>query len=406
MAELLGLMGDHLPFAGRAHAVALDGLGENDGRLTPMLDRRLVRGVDLDRIMPAAGQRPDLGVGPILDHRRRFRMAAEEVLADIGAVLRLEVLVFAVDALLHQLAQLAGRILGEELVPSRPPQTFDDVPARAAEIGLELLHDLAVAAHRPVETLQVAIDDEDQIVELLAPGERDGAERFRLVHLTVAAEDPDLARRRIREAAAMQVAEKPGLIDRHQRAQTHRDGRELPELRHQPWMRIGGQPLAADLLAEIDQLLVAETTLHVGAGVNARRAVALEIDQVAAMLLVAGMPEMHEAGVVERRRRLEARNVAAKLRGLLVRLDDDRGGVPAHVAADELLDLAVAGMGRLLFGRDGVDIGGVGGEGQLRALSPGGGDHRIEDFVDLANALERCDRIERVEPFVGLVGLV
>ena len=91
---------------------------------------------------------------------------------------------------------------------------------------------------------------------------------------------------------------------------------------------------------------------------------------------------------------------------LLVRLDDDRGGVPAHVAADELLDLAVAGMGRLLFGRDGVDIGGVGGEGQLCALSPGGGDHRIEDFVDLANALERRDRIERVEPFVGLVGLV
>ena len=252
MAELLGLMGDHLPFAGRAHAVALDGLGENDGRLTPMLDRRLVRGVDLDRIMPAAGQRPDLGVGPVLDHRRRFRVAAEEVLADIGAVLRLEVLVFAVDALLHQLAELAGRIPGEELVPSRPPQTLDDVPARAAEIGLELLHDLAVAAHRPVETLQVAIDDEDQIVELLAPGERDGAERFRLVHLAVAAEDPDLARRRVREAAAMQVAQEPGLIDRHQRAQTHRDGRELPELRHQPWMRIGGQPLAADLLAEID----------------------------------------------------------------------------------------------------------------------------------------------------------
>ena len=91
---------------------------------------------------------------------------------------------------------------------------------------------------------------------------------------------------------------------------------------------------------------------------------------------------------------------------LLVRLDDDRGRVPAHVAADELLDLAVPGMGRLLFRRDGVDIGGVGGERQLRALAPGGGDYRIEDFIDLADALEGLDRIERVEPFVGLVGLV
>ena len=170
-------------------------------------------------------------------------------------------------------------------------------------------------------------------------------------------------------------------------------------------MRIGGQALAADLLPEVDKLLLAETPLHERARVNARRAVALEIDQIAAVAVIRAMPEMHEPGVVERRRRLEARNVAAELRRLLVRLDDDCGGVPAHVAADELLDLAVAGMGRLLFRRDGVDIGGVGGEGQLCALSAGGGDHRIEDLIDFADPLEGLDRIQRVEPFVGLVGL-
>ena len=121
VAELLGLMGDHLPFAGRAHAVALDGLGEDDGRLALVVDRGLVGGVDLDRIVPAAGQRPDLGVGPVLDHRRRLGMAAEEVLADIGAVLRLEVLVFAVDAFLHELAQLAARCPWRAARPSRSP---------------------------------------------------------------------------------------------------------------------------------------------------------------------------------------------------------------------------------------------------------------------------------------------
>ena len=171
-------------------------------------------------------------------------------------------------------------------------------------------------------------------------------------------------------------------------------------------MRIGREPLAADFLAEVEKLLLAEAPFEEGARVNARRAVALEVDEVAAVRLIGGMPEMHEAGVVERRRRLEARDMAAELGGFLVRLDDDRRGVPAHIAADVLLDLAVARMRRLRFGRDGVDVGGIGGERQLRALAPGRGDDRIEDLVDLVQSLESLDRIERVEPLVGLVGLI
>ncbi len=119
--HLLLLMGDHLAFAGLAHAVALDGLGQDDGRLALVLDRRLVRGVDLHRIMPAARQRPDLLVGPVCDHRRRLGVAAEELLADVRAVLGLEVLVLAVDALFHELPQPAGRVLGQQLVPLRTP---------------------------------------------------------------------------------------------------------------------------------------------------------------------------------------------------------------------------------------------------------------------------------------------
>ena len=171
-------------------------------------------------------------------------------------------------------------------------------------------------------------------------------------------------------------------------------------------MGIGGQTLAADLLAEVHQLIVGETALEISAGINAGRAVALEIDQVAAVRFVAGMPEMHEPGVVKGRRRLEARNVAAELGGFLVRLDDHRRGVPADVAADVLLELAVARMGRLGFGRNGVDVSGVGGERQLRALATSGGDNRIQNVVDLADSLEGFDGIERVEPFVSFVGLV
>jgi hypothetical protein len=43
--------------------------------------------------------------------------------------------------------------------------TFHPAPAKYA---FEFLDDLAVATHRAVQALQVAIDDPDQVVELLA----------------------------------------------------------------------------------------------------------------------------------------------------------------------------------------------------------------------------------------------
>ena len=345
----------------------------------------------------------NLRVGPVLDHRGRLGIAAEEMLADIGAVLRAEVLVFAVDAFLHQLAQLALGVLGEQLVPAGAPQAFDHVPAGAAEAAFQLLHDLAVAAHWPVEPLQVAVDDKDEVVELFPAGERHRAQRLRLVHLAVAAEHPDLAARGVGEAATVQVAQKARLIDRHQRPEAHRHGRELPEVGHQPGMGVGRQALAADFLAEIDKLLLRQPPFDEGARVDARRAVALDVNQVAAVSLGVGVPEMHEAGVVEGGGRLEACDVAAELGGFLVGLDHDRGGVPADIAPDRHFDLAVAGMRRLGFRRDGVDVGRVGRERQARALAPGGGDDLVEDCVDLADTFERLYGIERVEPLVGFV---
>ena len=84
-------------------------------------------------------------------------------------------------------------VLGEQRIPQAAPDHLDDVPAGAAEHAFQFLDDLAVAAHRAVEALQVAVDHEDQVVELLAPGQGDRAQRFRLVGLAVAEEAPDLA---------------------------------------------------------------------------------------------------------------------------------------------------------------------------------------------------------------------
>jgi hypothetical protein len=61
-AHLLLLVGDVLRLARLAHAVALDGLGEDHRRLAGVLHRRGVGGVDLVRIVAAAVQAPDVVV--------------------------------------------------------------------------------------------------------------------------------------------------------------------------------------------------------------------------------------------------------------------------------------------------------------------------------------------------------
>ena len=190
--QLLLLVGDVLAFAGFAEAVALDRAREDDGRLPLVLDRRLVGGVDLDGIVAAEPQLLQLIVGQVLDHLEQPRVGAEEVLAEVGAGLDGVLLILAVDDLAHPLREQAVVIRREQRIPVAAPEHLDDVPAGAAEDRFELLDDLAVAAHRAVEALQVAVDDEDQVVELLARREGDRAERFGLVGLAVAEERPHL----------------------------------------------------------------------------------------------------------------------------------------------------------------------------------------------------------------------
>src|SRR5205823_2489779 len=153
------------------------------------------------------------------------RVLSEEVFADVRAILRFEVLVLAIDALLHAFEEDPVGVAGEQLVPAGAPDDFEDVPAGATEDSFELLDDLAVAADRTVQALEIAIDDENEVVETLAPCEGDGAERFGLIRLAVAEERPDLAVGGISQTPGVEVFEKARLINRGDRPQAHRDGR-------------------------------------------------------------------------------------------------------------------------------------------------------------------------------------
>jgi hypothetical protein len=221
---------------------------------------------------------------------------------------------------------------GSQLLPQSSLMTFQPAPRKVA---FELLDDLAVAAHRAVQALQVAVDDEDQVVELFARRQADGAQALGLVHLAVAAEDPDLAVGGVGDAARVQVLEEARLVDRHQRAQAHAHRGELPELGHQLGVRVAGQALAAHLLAEAEHLLFGDAPFHEGAGVDARRAVALDVEQVAAVAFAFGVPEVVEAGGEHVRQAGEAADVAAQVAAIgrvqAVGLDHHRHRVPAHV---------------------------------------------------------------------------
>ena len=179
-------------FAELAQAVAFDRVRQDHRRAADVLDGGLVGGIHLDGVVPAAGELPQVVVGEVFDQVEQFRIFAEEMLADVCPGLDAVLLHLAVDDLVHPLDEQAGFVLFEQRVPVAAPDDLDDVPAGAAEGRLQFLDDLAVAADGAVEPLQVAVDDEDQVVELLAGRQRQGAERFGLVGLAVADEAPDV----------------------------------------------------------------------------------------------------------------------------------------------------------------------------------------------------------------------
>mmetsp|Transcript_37037 Transcript_37037/g.117885 ORF Transcript_37037/g.117885 Transcript_37037/m.117885 type:complete len:813 (-) Transcript_37037:807-3245(-) len=255
---------------------------------------RLLHGrVDLGFVV-AAGRLEgvqQLLVAPVR-HAVQEPVLLEDVLPHQGAVrLGVEPLAVAVQRGLQGLDEPAVVVCLDELGELLPPDELDDIEAGAAEGALKLLHDLGVAAHGAVEPLVVAVHDEDHVVQLLAAGDRDGRDGLGLVHLTVAHEGPDAALGGVRQAAQVQVAEEPGLVDRAQGAEAHGDRGVLPKLGHEPRVRVAGDAPAARLAAEVHEVLDVQPALEEGPRVGAGRRMALHPDAVAPAPAVVLAPE-------------------------------------------------------------------------------------------------------------------
>ena len=405
--KLFHLVGGVAALEVGAERVALDGLGQDHRGLALVFHSGPVGGVHLAVVVAAALEIPDLGVGDLGHQCLGARVAAEEVVAHICAVIGLVGLEVAVRRGVHQVHQRAVLVGVQQGVPFAAPHHLDDVPAGATEEGLQLLDDLAVAPHRAVEALQVAVDDEGQVVQRLVGRHLDQAAAFRLVHLAVAQERPHVLVGGVLDAAVVQVVVEPGLIDGIHRAQAHRHRRELPELRHQSRVRVGRQPTTgmAVLLAEAVKLVCGQPALEERPGVDAGGGVALDEHLVAAARVGLAAEEVVEADLIERGRRRVGGDVPADAdAGALRAVHHDRG-VPPDPAPEAALHLLVAGEPRLEFGGDRVDV-------------VGGGQRRNGDPL-LAGALEQAQHqipgpgrprpgqqvIERFEPLGGLVGV-
>ena len=233
------------------------------------------------------------------------------MLAHIRAVFGFVVLVLAINSFHHDPLQHAVFVTRQQVIPVRAPDHLDHIPASTTEVGFEFLDDLAVTPHRSIETLQITVDDKHQVIEHLAAGHADRTHRLRLIHLTITAECPDFTIRGIGNLARMQIFQKTRLINRHDRAETHRHRWKLPKLRHQLRVRIRRQAFAVNFTAEIQHLFFGDTTLKKCTRINTGRGVALYIEQIAAVVIGGRMPEMVEANTEHVRQRRETGNMAA-----------------------------------------------------------------------------------------------
>ena len=301
LGELLGLVGDIARLNARTKCPALGRLGQHNGRCAEVLGRGAVCGVDLAVVVAAAPEPGQVFVGEILGEPLEARVRAEEMLPNVGPARHRVLLELAVDGLVHLVDENTVDVPGEQVVPLAGPDNLDHVPAGAAEKPFQLLDDLAVAPDRTVKTLQIAVDDEGQVVEAFASRHGQCGHGLGLVHLTVAEEGPDPACRRVGQASIGQVSVQAGLIDRGDGADAHRDGRKFPEVRLGARVGVARQANSRErLLTEVVEILLSETPLQKGSGVHAGGGVALEEDLITGTTVVLAPEEVIEAHLVER----------------------------------------------------------------------------------------------------------
>ncbi|MNZ80938.1 hypothetical protein D3C78_995920 [compost metagenome] len=347
--HFLHLVSNVFTFSGVTHAITFDGMCQDNCCFAFGVLSVFQCCVDFLRIVAATVQSPDLIVRPVCNQRCGFRVFTEEVFTNVSTVFGFEGLIVAVNGFVHQLDQFTAGVFTQQLIPTTAPHHFNHVPASTAEDAFQFVDDLAVAGYRTIQTLQVTVDDEAQVVQFLTGSDGDRTFRFWLIHFAVAQEGVNGLLRGIFQATVFQIFQEFSLVDCTDWTQTHRNGRELPEFRHQFRVRVRGQTFTVNFLTKVVHLLFSQTTFQERTCVNARRDVALEVHQVAAVFLGARAEEVVEAHFVYGRRRLEGSHVAAQFQVFLGCAQNGHDRVPADGRTNTTFQIQIARVFRFVF---------------------------------------------------------
>ena len=133
---------------------------------------------------------------------------------------------------------------GSQREPQTTLMTFQPAPMNAASSSWMIL---PLPRTGPSRRCRLQLTTNTRLSSFSRTGSVSAPIALGLVHLAVAEEGPDLAVGLRHHAAVFHVALKARLVDGHHRPQAHRHRRELPEVRHQPRMRIRRQAVAARL---------------------------------------------------------------------------------------------------------------------------------------------------------------
>src|SRR4051812_43525692 len=109
-------------------------------------------------------------------------------------------------------------------------------------------------------------------------------------------------------------------------------------------------------MAEVQQVLLAETPFEEGTRIHARRGMALIVNKVARLVSVARPEEVIKPDFAERGERSVGRNMATDVGIVLIGSNDHGGRVPANQTFNSALHRTVAGVRHLFMRRDGIHV--------------------------------------------------
>ena len=124
----------------------------------------VVGGIDFMGVVTTTVEFPNFLVGHIRDHFTQFGVFTKEMFTHIRAIFGFESLIIPINALIHAFFQQPFGIHRQQRIPTATPNHFEHIPTCTTEITFEFLNDFTVAAYWAIETLQVAVDDKNQIV--------------------------------------------------------------------------------------------------------------------------------------------------------------------------------------------------------------------------------------------------